>query len=143
MEASPYSSPAVTILIVDDDRITSEVTALMLSKKFPYNTVYIADGGRNGLELFKKHTPEIVITDIQMPEMDGMEMAAAIKALKADTIFIVLTAYGSTNYHDKLGRIGCHDFLSKPIEFDKLYAAIEKSIAEISHNPNPGSEQER
>jgi len=131
MEPSPYSSPAVSILVVDDDGVTREVIGLMLSRKFPENTFYFADGGKKGVELFKKHAPAIVITDFQMPEMDGFEMAGAIKAIKAATMFIVLTAYGSTNYHEKFGKIGCHDFLSKPIEFDKLYAAIEKCIAEI------------
>jgi YesN/AraC family two-component response regulator len=131
MEPSPYSSPAVSLLVVDDDGVTREVIDLMLSRKFPENTIYFADGGKKGVELFKKHTPAIVVTDIQMPEMDGIEMAGAIKAIKADTKFIALTAYGSTNYHEKFVKIGCHDFLLKPIEFEKLYAAIEKCFAEI------------
>jgi len=132
MEPSAHSSPAVSILIVDDDRVTREVTGLMVSRKFPRNTVYIADGGRTGLELFKKHRPEIIITDIQMPEMDGIEMAGAIKAIKADSKFIVLTAYGSTNFNEKFGAIGCHDFLSKPIEFDRLFALIDKCCIELA-----------
>jgi len=135
MEPSPYSSPAVSLLVVEDDSVTREVIGLMLSKKFPLNTVYSAEGGKRGVELFNEHLPAIVITDIQMPDMDGIEMSAAIKAIKADTKLIVLTAYGSTNYHEKFVKIGCHDFLSKPIEFDKLFTAIENCLAEILPGP--------
>ena len=133
MDPSPYSSPAVSLLVVDDDGVTREVIELMLARKFPENNIYLADSGRKGVELFKKHAPAIVVTDIQMPGMDGIEMAGAIKAIKADTKFIALTAYGSTNYHDEFVKIGCHDFLLKPIEFDKLFAAIENCIAEITN----------
>lgn len=132
MEPSAHSSPAVSILIVDDDRVTREVTGLMVTRKFPHNTVYIADGGRTGLELFKRHRPEIVITDIQMPGMDGIEMVGEIRAIKADSKFIVLTAYGSTIFNEKFAAIGCHNFLQKPIEFDRLFALIDKCSIELA-----------
>ncbi len=128
MEQSADSSKTVSILIVDDDRVTREMTGLMVSRKFPNNTVYIANGGKTGLEQFKKHTPGLVITDIQMPEMDGMEMADAIKKINPDTRFIVLTAYGNTYFNEMFGKIGSNDLLSKPIEFDRLFALIEKII---------------
>jgi len=135
MEPSQHSSPAISILVVEDDKVTLEVLDLMIHKKFPNVTIYSTDNGRTGVELFKKHRPGIVITDIQMPEMDGIEMAGEIKAIKADTKFIVVTAYGNTSYYEKFNTIGFHDFLSKPIEFAMLYAAIERCIAEITHIP--------
>jgi YesN/AraC family two-component response regulator len=132
MQASLYLNCPVSLLLVDDDRVTREVIGLMLSKRFPAITIYCAEEGRTGLELFRKHTPDIVITDIQMPEMDGFEMACAINEVHADTKIIVLTAYSSTNYLEKFKSIGGFDFLSKPIEFDKLFAVVEKCIAEIA-----------
>ncbi|KAF0220451.1 MAG: response regulator [Geobacteraceae bacterium] len=134
MEPSQHSSPAISILIVEDDKVTHEVLGLMIPKKFPDVTIYSSANGRMGVELFKEHAPGIVITDIQMPDMDGIEMAGEIKAIKPDTKFIVVTAYGNTSYYEKFNKIGFHDFLSKPIEFNKLYAAIEKCIAEIANN---------
>jgi YesN/AraC family two-component response regulator len=107
----------------------------MIPKKFPNVACYSAANGRAGVELFKKHAPVIVITDIQMPDMDGIEMAGEIKALKSDTKFIVVTAYGNSSYYEKFNKIGFHDFLLKPIEFVKLYDAIERCIAEITNNP--------
>ena len=130
MEPSQHSNSAISILIVDDDKVIREVLELMIPKKFPAAIVYSSDNGRTGVELFKKHNPGIVITDIQMPVMDGIEMAGEIKEIKADTKFIVVTAYSNTSYYEKFSNIGFHDFLSKPIEFAKLYAAIEGCIAE-------------
>jgi YesN/AraC family two-component response regulator len=135
MEPSQHSSPAISILVVDDDKVTREVLDLMIPKKFPNATIYSTENGRTAVELFKKHNHGIVITDIQMPVMDGIEMAGEIKAIRADTKFIVVTAYGNTSYYEKFNNIGFHDFLSKPIEFEKLYAAIERCIAEITNNP--------
>jgi len=134
MEPTQHSSPAITILVVEDDKVTREVLDLMIPKKFPNVSIYSTANGRTGVEFFKKYTPGIVITDIQMPDMDGIEMAGEIKALKPDTKFIVVTAYGNTSYYEKFNKIGFHDFLSKPIEFAKLYAAIETCLAEIASN---------
>jgi YesN/AraC family two-component response regulator len=106
----------------------------MIPRKFPKASIYSTNNGRAGVELFRKYTPGIVITDIQMPDMDGIEMAGEIKAIKPDTKFIVVTAYGNTSYYEKFNKIGFHDFLSKPIEFAKLYAAIETCLAEIANN---------
>ena len=132
MKPTQHSSPAISILAVEDDKVTREVLNLMIPRKFPDVTIYTSENGRTAVELFKKHKPEIVITDIQMPEMDGIEMAGEIKAIEADTKFIVVTAYSNTSYYEKFNNIGFHDFLPKPIEFDKLFAAIEKCIAEIT-----------
>ena len=103
----------------------------MITRKFPVIHIYFAENGMSGLQLFKEHTPEIVITDIQMPVMDGIEMAIEIKSIRPDTKFIVLTAYSDTGYYEKFREIGFHDFLAKPVEFDLLFAAIEKCIAEV------------
>jgi YesN/AraC family two-component response regulator len=119
------------MLVVEDETVVREVMGVMISKKFPESAIYFAENGESGLKLFKDHTPEIVITDIQMPIMDGIEMADNINSIKTGTRFIVLTAFSNTNYREKFGNIGFHDFLPKPIEFDKLFAVIAKCIAEI------------
>ena len=122
---------SVSILAVEDDTVTREVIGIMVARRFPGIAIYFAENGRVALELFKEHVPDIVITDINMPEMDGITMAGLMKPIKADTRFIVVTAYGTTSYFEKFRNIGFHDFLSKPIEFEKLFAAIEQCIAEI------------
>ena len=127
----PSHDPA-SMLVVEDDKVTLDVLHLIISRKYPDFTVYAAENGRKGLELFMEHMPEIVITDISMPEMDGIEMAGAIKSIKADTRLIVVTAYGTTSYQEKFDKIGFDDFLAKPIEFEKLFAAINKCLASLA-----------
>lgn len=123
MELSPHS---ISILVVEDETVIREVMGVMISRKFPGTALLFAENGTRGVELFKEHAPDIVITDIQLPEMDGIEMAGIIKTIKNDTKFIVLTAFSNKEYFDKFNVIGIHDFLAKPIEFEKLFAAIEK-----------------
>jgi YesN/AraC family two-component response regulator len=102
----------------------------MMAREFPGVTVYTAEDGQMGLELFKEHTPEIVISDINMPVMDGIEMAGNIKAIKPDTRFIVLTGYSEKDYLEKFSAIGFCDYIIKPVDLDKLFAAIEKCHAD-------------
>lgn len=125
------SQQPISMLIVEDDNVTREVIGIMLPRKFPGIDTYVAENGMIGLQRFKEHLSQIVITDIQMPVMDGIEMAIKIKSIKPDTKFIVLTAYSNTGYYEKFKEIGFHDFLAKPIEFDMLFAAIERCITEI------------
>lgn len=100
-------------------------------RKFRDAIIYLAGNGRIGVDLFKEHTPEIVLTDINMPVMDGIEMAAAIKLIKANARFIVMTAYSDKDYFEKFNEIGFCEYLLKPIVLSTLFAAIEKCIAEM------------
>lgn len=120
------SSDSFSLLFVEDDPIVCLAIGRMLAREFPGATVYTAENGRIGLELFKEHTPEIVITDINMPVMDGIEMAGKIKEIKSDTRFIVLTGYSEKNYQEKFSAIGFYEYIIKPVDLDKLFAVIEK-----------------
>jgi YesN/AraC family two-component response regulator len=130
MEPPQHLRAALSILLAEDDKVASEATGLMLARKFPDITVHSAENGRRGVELFTKHASEIVITDINMPVMNGFEMACEIKAIKADTKFIVLSAY-SENYFEKFNKIGVSAYIPKPLVFKNLFDVIEKCIAEI------------
>jgi YesN/AraC family two-component response regulator len=132
MEPLQRSTPAFSILVVEDDKSALDMLCLMIRFKLPDSAVYSAEDGRQGVELFKKHTPGIVITDVNMPVMNGMDMAEEIKSIKPDTRFIVLTAYNEKIFFDKFKEIGCSAFILKPVEFKKLFAVIEKCIAEIA-----------
>jgi YesN/AraC family two-component response regulator len=131
METTQNSYPAFSLLVVDDDKMAREVLSLMIARKFPDSSIYFADNGRTGVELFKEHTPDIVITDISMPVMDGLQMADVIKAMKDDTKFIVLTGYSEMDYLSKLTEFGIKECILKPIVFKRLFAAIENCIDEI------------
>src|SRR5512147_2248132 len=85
-------------LIVEDDHATRATISSVVGRKFPGVEVQAAENGRQGLELCLQHGPVLVITDINMPVMDGLQMIEEIKAVRPQTKFIVMTGY-SDRYH--------------------------------------------
>jgi YesN/AraC family two-component response regulator len=116
----------LTILFVEDDEFILELQTSLLAMKFPDVMLYTAVNGRLGLELFKVHTPDIVITDINMSEMCGVEMAQNVRALKSDTKIIALTGKDS----DEI-RCAFDHVISKPVDLSELFAVVEQCIGEI------------
>ncbi len=111
----------ISLLYVEDDEDIREVLAGMLKRYV--GRLYVAENGEEGLEIFKKVHPDIVLSDVRMPKMDGIAMAEAIKKIAPDTAVIFTTAFGDSEYLQKAIDIGAQGYLIKPIERDKL---IEK-----------------
>jgi YesN/AraC family two-component response regulator len=130
MESVSHPMPLISMLLVEDEELTMKPLTTILTKKFPYITLYTANNGRTGLELFKTHTPDIVITDINMPEMDGLKMTGKIRAIKPGTQFIVITSgtrgLALETSVEKEFEIG--HYLVKPVSLEALFAAIEQCL---------------
>ena len=124
--ASVQSPSPFTILIVEDDKTARDVIARMVGLKFPECAIYTADNGKIGLELYQEHRPGMVITDINMPEMDGIAMAREIRSMDAYATYIVLTAYSNKGFLEQFKEIGYCAYLMKPVNFQELFAMIEK-----------------
>lgn len=120
-----------TVLYAEDDAQTQEVMAVILRRIF--KDVYVADDGAMGYELFKEHAPNLVITDIQMPKKNGLEMAKEIKRLSPKTPIVITTAFNEERYF--LGAIesGVDSFLFKPIDRDKLFQTLFKTVSLIAY----------
>jgi YesN/AraC family two-component response regulator len=131
MEPFQQSPSGITLLIAEDNKDVREIAGLMIARRFPQITIHYAENGRAGVELFKEHPADIVITDISMPVMDGIQMAGEIKTMKADTKVIVLTAHSDRHHSERFGAIGINEYIVKPIMFGTLFAALEQFIAEI------------
>lgn len=131
MESLSTPGSLSSLLIVEDDRMICEMLIKVIQRKYREFAIYSAGNGQIGVDLFKEHRPDIVITDINMPVMDGIEMVAAIKALQADAHFIVMTAYSDKAYFEKFSEIGFCAYLLKPIMLPTLFAAIDKCLDEI------------
>ena len=129
--SSPMQS--ISILIVEDDEDSKAILVAIIDKKYPDLTIHTAKNGKAGLELFKEYLPDIVITDINMPEMNGSQMADKIRAIKTDVSIIVLTAdSGKINLDNVVGKgFEINHYILKPLDFNKLFAAIEKCLGEI------------
>jgi YesN/AraC family two-component response regulator len=128
------SSSSFSLLIVEDDQATCELMTRMVAESFPDCTIYTAGNGVLGALLFERFAPEIVITDINLPVMDGIEMVRKIRSINLNAKCIVITAYNDKITFDKFKDIGISAYLVKPLDFRGLFAAIEKCIGEIHLN---------
>lgn len=120
----------ITCLYVEDEEDSREVLASILARIF--KTVLIAENGREGVELFRKNKPDMVITDIRMPVMDGLQMVKEMFQLVVDTKVIVTSAHSDASYLMDAIELGIDHYVLKPINLDKLYAAIAKCAEVIS-----------
>ena len=134
METEIFSQSPISFLYVEDDPVTRNIMEKIFHLKLPGVVLHVAENGRVGLELYKNHAPEIVITDVNMPVMDGIEMAAEIKTLNAEAIIIVISAYSNKEYLLSSIEIGINHYLLKPIDFDKLFATIDKCLTGIARS---------
>lgn len=114
------------ILLVDDDTSLCRITQFQLEEA-GYD-VLTAQCGEDGLALYKQHAPELVITDLKMPGIDGLELLAEVRRLNAHALVVVITAHGSIDTAIHAMKRGAHDYLCKPFEKDALLATIEKAL---------------
>lgn len=128
-----YKHNPFSILLVEDDAGTREILAGVLAVKFPKFVIRTADNGKTAVECYKKYRSAIVITDINMPVMDGISSAREIKAIKTDVKLIVLTAFSDKNiqmYTDAI-EIEVDHYIPKPTDYGKLFSAVEQCIAAL------------
>lgn len=118
-----------TLLFVEDDLAARDLIVEMIKVRFDGYTVYTAENGKVGVEVFRRHNPPLVVTDVNMPVMDGLEMAREIRALNQHTAFLVLTAYGDEPLKTSFAELGYCSFLRKPVDFNELFDAIENCLA--------------
>ncbi|MFW5778063.1 MAG: response regulator, partial [Bacteroidota bacterium] len=119
----------IRVVYVEDETSIRELVTDMLGRRI--TLLYTGKNGTEGLELFKKIKPEIVITDIRMPEMDGLEMSRKIKEISSSARIIITSAYSEVNHFIEAIEIGVDDYVLKPISRDKLFHAIYKAANSI------------
>lgn len=119
----------VGILYVEDDSLTRLTLSIVMARRV--KALYQAEDGQQGLALFRAHQPEIVVTDLNMPVMDGLAMARAIREISSSTQIIVTTAHDDVRFLLEAIDIGVDRYVLKPIELPKLLNAIEHCMAAI------------
>lgn len=118
-----------SILLVDDDEYACEILRSMLAKKYPHASIHSAENGNIGLECVRRYQPDIVISDINMPEMDGVRMLVSISEIRPDTRVIVVTAHSDSQNLERITSTGINiEFVFKPIDFAALFNAINRCI---------------
>jgi len=115
-----------TILYVeDDDAVRANAVEYLrrICKK-----VLESPNGKDAIRVWKEHKPDIIITDISMPKLNGLDMASYIRTQDKDVQIIVATAYSDTEYLMQAVELQLVKYIIKPITKDKLLTALEKSI---------------
>lgn len=118
------------ILYVEDDEHTREELEYFLQKRV--KKLYVAKNGEEGLALFKKHKPELVITDIQMPIIDGIKLAKEIKILDKEVPIILLTAFNDVEYLFEAIKLNINYYLTKPLNLRILVDDLVEISKKIS-----------
>lgn len=115
-----------SILAIDDDAATLGLLEDLLSLS-GFN-VLTAGEGREGIKLFRENRPDLVISDIQMPHMDGLELLQRVRAVDDSVPVILVTGHGDLDNAVRALRRGAHDFLLKPINSDILINTVRKGL---------------
>jgi len=116
---------SATLLIIDDDAGINKAFALILSEKYEVQT---AANGTDGLKLLQKIEPDLVLLDIGLPDMDGMEVLKRIKQSAADTVVIMVTAYQEIRTVVDAVKLGAYDYLVKPVDSRGLQVTVGNAL---------------
>ncbi len=118
------SYTGISLLYVEDEAATREQVSRVLSTR-GYQLA-VAENGQQGLDAFHEHAPDIILTDIMMPHLNGLEMARAIRAASPEMQIVCMTAFSDTDYLIDAIDIGINQFVLKPVEFNRLFTALDR-----------------
>ncbi|NMA44112.1 MAG: sigma-54-dependent Fis family transcriptional regulator [Oligosphaeraceae bacterium] len=113
------------ILIIDDERNTREGLSAALHDRYH---IFLAESALAGMQILKQEDISIVLTDLRMPGMDGMELTKLVSTWENAPLIIMLTAYGSVQTAIEAMKLGAYDYLTKPINLDDLEMMIERGL---------------
>lgn len=125
------------MIVEDEPLIRTGLTHYFSWQELGFHTIIEAENGKDGLATALRELPDLVITDIRMPEMDGLQMIQEIRAELPHTVFIILTGFNDFALAQKAIRIGgIHAFLLKPLEYEESLRTIQECITKLEQKKN-------
>jgi len=118
-----------TILYVEDDLTTQEIIKDILTSSS--KEVFIANDGQEGLKLYKEKQPDIVLSDIAMPNMDGLEMSEAIKEINPNQPIALFTAFSESAFLKRAAQLGVATYILKPLNEEQFFNSLNYMALEI------------
>jgi DNA-binding NtrC family response regulator len=126
-------APPPHILVMEDDRNVAKGLEMVLSEEGYY--VNLAGTGELALEAFRQKRFDLLVADLRLPGIGGMEVIKQLKQEKPETEVIVITGYGTTATAVEAMKLGVHDFLPKPFTEDQIKAAVGEALAKHVEKP--------
>ncbi|WP_421715545.1 response regulator transcription factor [Arcobacter arenosus] len=123
-----------TVLYIEDDEGVRTVNSRFLSRMF--NELYEAKDGEEGYELYKKCHPDIILTDINMPKLDGISLAKKIRKEDKNTKIIISTAYSDKEYLLEAIELNLEKYIIKPLNSRNLLPALTKAVEGLEDEKN-------
>ena len=134
MEKTGYT---VTIGIVEDEIIESEAMSCYIDRNFPdASVVWRGKDGAEALMLMEKHMPDILIVDIEMPVMNGLELCEQLCRQQYHGVILINTAYAEFTYAKKMISLKAFDYIVKPVNNEELFDALSRCITESKRRMN-------
>jgi NarL family two-component system response regulator LiaR len=127
MNERPVTSERITVLIVDDHAVVRQGVRAFLDTRAEIEVVGEAESGERAVEICAEHAPDVVLLDLLMPEMNGVETARQIKAVSPRSQIVILTSHHSDEHLLPSIRAGALSYLLKDISPPELVAAVEKA----------------
>jgi PAS domain S-box-containing protein len=118
------------VLLIDDEEGIRKVMGIAL-RDAGY-VVWIAESGEQGLEIFRREQPALVLTDIKMPGIDGIEVLRRIKEMETDSEVIIITGHGEMELAIRALQLEASDFITKPIHDEAMFLALKRAEDKIS-----------
>ena len=114
------------ILVVDDEQSLRDVLSIML-KRAGYAVTSVADG-EEAIEYVNKEIFDLVITDLRMPKVDGMEVLKAVKSASPETVVLIITAFATADSAVEAMKQGAYDYLTKPFQVDEVQLIVRNAL---------------
>jgi DNA-binding NtrC family response regulator len=127
-DGTPRREGRASVLVVEDDAAMREMLREALDDEG--YIVETAAGGRAGVERVKRGGVDLVVSDVKMPDLDGIDMLREMKAVTPSPYVITITAFGSIDTAIRAVKLGAFDYITKPFEVEQLLLAVEKALSE-------------
>jgi len=114
------------VLVVDDEQDVREILDTVL-KKLDY-IPFVAEGGEEALEILRNNNIDVVLSDLYMPGMDGIELLKRVRTIKKNIVFLIITAHPTIETAVDAIKKGAYDYLTKPFHIEEVRVKINRAI---------------
>jgi len=129
MSESSTTESAISVLICDDEELLVKSCGQILSSEG--YTVFTEGRGKNALENVRRHRPDIVLTDLMLPDMDGLTLLKEIKKLAPETLVVMITGFATVDSSVEAIRAGAYDYIPKPFTATQLRILIGRAAQQV------------